>query len=222
MQMKVLVFDTETTGLPIGRNPSIRETKKWPHIVQLSCILFDTDTNEIIRSYDTVVKVPDNIKISEESISLHGISRDISNTRGLPVKDVLKEFNQMLIASDKVIGHNISFDKRVVMVESIRLYISQYFTIDGARKPEYCTMKNSVDICKIEKVGKDGDKYFKYPSLTELHDKLFQKTPKNVHNSMVDILVCLRCYCKLEHNMDIVEAGCSETKELFKTYSIIQ
>ena len=216
------MFDTETTGLPIGRNPSIRETKKWPHIVQLSCILFDTDTNEIIRSYDTVVKVPDNIKISEESISLHGISRDISNTRGLPVKDVLKEFNQMLIASDKVIGHNISFDKRVVMVESIRLYISQYFTIDGARKPEYCTMKNSVDICKIEKVGKDGDKYFKYPSLTELHDKLFQKTPKNVHNSMVDILVCLRCYCKLEHNMDIVEAGCSETKELFKTYSIIQ
>ena len=114
--MKVLVFDTETTGLPIGRNPSIRETKKWPHIVQLSCILFDTDTNEIIRSYDTVVKVPDNIKISEESISLHGISRDISNTQGLPVKDVLKEFNQMLIASDKVIGHNISFDKRVVMV----------------------------------------------------------------------------------------------------------
>ena len=83
-------------------------------------------------------------------------------------------------------------------------------------------MKNSVDICKIEKVGKDGDKYFKYPSLTELHDKLFQKTPKNVHNSMVDILVCLRCYCKLEHNMDIVETGCSETKELFKTYSIIQ
>ena len=222
MQMKVLVFDTETTGLPIGRNPSIRETKKWPHVVQLSCILFDTYTNEIIRSYDTVVKVPDNIKISEESISLHGISRDISNTQGLPVKDVLKEFNKMLIASDKVIGHNISFDKRVVMVESIRLYISQYFTIDGVRKPEYCTMKNSVDICKIEKVGKDGDKYFKYPSLTELHDKLFQKTPKNVHNSMVDILVCLRCYCKLEHNMDIVETGCSETKELFKTYSIIQ
>ena len=143
MQMKVLVFDTETTGLPIGRNPSIRETKKWPHIVQLSCILFDTDTNEIIRSYDTVVKVPDNIKISEESISLHGISRDISNTQGFPVKDVLKEFNKMLIASDKVIGHNISFDKRVVMVESIRLYISQYFTIDGVRKPEYCTMKNN-------------------------------------------------------------------------------
>ena len=29
---KVIVFDTETTGLPIGRNPSIRETTKWPHI----------------------------------------------------------------------------------------------------------------------------------------------------------------------------------------------
>ena len=218
--MKVLVFDTETTGLPIGRNPSIRETKKWPHIIQLSCILFDTESNQIICCYDTIVKVPKNIVISEESISLHGISRNISNKRGSSIKDVLDEFNKMLKSADKVVGHNISFDKRVIMAESIRLYISQYFTIDGVRKPEYCTMKNSVDICRIEAVSKEGEKYFKYPSLTELYNKLFQTSPKNVHNSMVDILLCLRCYCKLESNIDIADVGCPDTKKLFKQYSI--
>ncbi len=33
--MKVLIFDTETTGLPEGKNPSIMDTCKWPHIVQI-------------------------------------------------------------------------------------------------------------------------------------------------------------------------------------------
>ena len=220
--MKVLVFDTETTGLPIGRNPSIRETNKWPHIIQLSSILYDTEKNEVLESYDKIITVPKDITISEESISLHGISRDISNTNGIPMKDALRGFNNMLNKSDMVIGHNISFDKRVVMVESIRLYIPQHFTINGVRKPEYCTMKNSVEICKIEKISKEGDKYFKYPSLTELHSKLFQQTPKNVHNSMVDILLCLRCYCMMENQVDILYYGCRRTKALFKKHKLMK
>jgi len=38
--MKILIFDTETSGLP-ERNASITEIHKWPHILQLSYILFD-------------------------------------------------------------------------------------------------------------------------------------------------------------------------------------
>jgi len=34
--MRVLVFDTETSGLPTEKNPSIYETQKWPYIIQLS------------------------------------------------------------------------------------------------------------------------------------------------------------------------------------------
>ena len=41
--MKVLVFDTETTGLPTERNASISDLKAWPYIVQLSYILYDVD-----------------------------------------------------------------------------------------------------------------------------------------------------------------------------------
>ena len=32
--MKVLVFDTETSGLPTEKNASIYKTNVWPHIVQ--------------------------------------------------------------------------------------------------------------------------------------------------------------------------------------------
>jgi len=214
--MKILVFDTETTGLPEGRNPSIKETKKWPHMVQLSYIVFDTETNSIIECIDEIVKLAPAIKISEESISLHGISRDISNTKGKPIVYILNQFNKHLRDADVVVGHNISFDKRIIMVESIRNYMRQYFTREGVRKPEYCTMKNSVELCKIEAVSRDGEKYFKYPSLSELYKKLFDSTVKNVHNSMIDIILCLRCYCIMKCNVDIQKDGCKNTKKLFE------
>lgn len=214
--MKILVFDTETTGLPEGRNPSIKEIKKWPHMVQLSYIVFDTETNSIIECIDEIVKLAPAIKISEESISLHGISRDISNTKGKPIVYILNQFNKHLRNADVVVGHNISFDKRIIMVESIRNYMRQYFTREGVRKPEYCTMKNSVELCKIEAVSRDGEKYFKYPSLSELYKKLFDSTVKNVHNSMIDIILCLRCYCIMNCNVDIKTHGCENTKKLFE------
>ena len=214
--MKILVFDTETTGLPEGRNPSIKETKKWPHMVQLSYILYDTDKNTIIECVDEIVKLSPDIKISEESITLHGISRDISNTKGRSIVYILNQFNKCLQTADEVVGHNISFDKRIIMVESIRNYMRQYFTRDGVRKQEFCTMKNSVDLCKIEAVSRDGEKYFKYPSLSELYKKLFNDTVKNIHNSMIDIILCLRCYCIMKYSNDIKIRGCQNTKKLFK------
>ena len=213
--MKVLVFDTETTGLPEGRNPSIKETKKWPHMIQLSYILYDTDTNTIIECIEEVVKLASDVSISEESISLHGISRDISNTKGKSIVYILNQFNKCLQKADKVVGHNVSFDKRIIMVESIRNYMRQYFTRDGVRKSEFCTMKNSVDLCKIEAVSHTGEKYWKYPNLSELYKTLFGSTVKNIHNSMIDIILCLRCYCSIEHNVDIKDIGCQNTKRLF-------
>ena len=45
-----------------------------------------------------------------------------------------------------VIVHNILFDKRMIMVESIRNHKRHYFTASGIRKPEFCTMKKGVDL----------------------------------------------------------------------------
>jgi hypothetical protein len=55
--MKVLVFDTETTGLPTERNASISDLKVWPHIVQLSYILYDIDEKKIIKCQDHIIKI---------------------------------------------------------------------------------------------------------------------------------------------------------------------
>ena len=214
--MKIMVFDTETTGLPEGRNPSIRETKKWPHIVQLSYILYNTEERRVMMYNDDIIRIPEDVKISEKSSSLHGITMSMCKRKGISIRNALNNFNITLKEADLVIGHNISFDKRMVMVESIRNNMSQYFTVDGVRKREFCTMKNSVDICKIEKLSPEGEKYYKYPSLTELYTKLFNNVPRNIHNSLVDVIMCLRCYCWLFENYDVMKTKCNLIKTLYK------
>jgi hypothetical protein len=137
---------------------------------------------------------------------LHKITQEINERIGVDRREALKTFNMELQQADIIIGHNISFDKRLIMVECIRNKVQQHFNYRGNKKYEYCTMKNTVDLCKIEKIGKEGDTYFKYPTLSELYFHLFNEVPKNVHNSFMDVLFCLRCYYKITYNMDLFEA----------------
>ena len=60
------------------------------------------------------------------------------------------------------------------------------------------------ELCKIERQFKDGTKYFKYPTLTELHTYLFNKEPSGQHNALNDILICLRCYFYKEYKIDLL------------------
>jgi hypothetical protein len=65
-------------------------------------------------------------------------------------------------------------------------------------------MQESIDLCAIEATNRRG-KYIKFPKLSELHYKLFNYIPENLHNSLNDVLVCLRCYCKLHNKIDILD-----------------
>ena len=204
--MKLLVFDTETTCLPVGKNPALITTHLWPHIVQLSYILYDTEHPTIVDYADVIIKLPKGVYISKESENIHRISNAISQEQGVDIVNELKLFNDILLKSDIVIAHNISFDKNMVMVECIRNKILHNFTVNNNRKQEYCSMKNSVNICKIVVKGRNGD-YFKWPKLIELHKHLFDTVPNGLHNSMVDVLACLRCYGKMELNVDFLEVS---------------
>ena len=80
--MRILIFDTETSGLPQDRNASIISTTRWPYILQLSYILYDSSSNAIIEYNDNIVKIPDEVNIDPNSIKIHKITRDICNLNG--------------------------------------------------------------------------------------------------------------------------------------------
>ena len=195
--MKVLVFDTETTGLPKEKNASIYKTELWPHIIQLSYIVYCSDENNLLTVEDDYIKISDNVNIEEASQTIHQITREKLNKDGITINEALNKFNNWAEKCDLLVGHNVSFDKRMVIVEGIRNKIRMNI------QDTYCTMKQSTEICKIEREFPDGTKYFKYPSLSELYKHLFNKIPKNTHNALIDILICMRCFCKIELNKDI-------------------
>ena len=216
--MKILVFDTETTGLQ-EKGASIYDKSKWPYIIQLSYILYDSSNNSSLIK-NNYIKIADAVAISQESFNIHNISREILHEQGINIVDALKEFNKYLKLCNIVVGHNVSYDKRMIFVECFRHAVAQYFTrYEGNEKipkPEFCTMKNTTHYCKLERLSKTNQVYIKNPKLSELYLILFpnESLPTDLHNSLVDVAMTLRCYLKYVNNIDIVEIN-DTLKELF-------
>jgi DNA polymerase III epsilon subunit-like protein len=205
--MKVLVFDTETSGLP-EKAASIYDKSKWPYIIQLSYILYDMSNNSALIK-NNYIKIDNDVIITPESFNIHHISREILNSQGINIVPALKEFNECLKRCDIVVGHNISFDKRLIFVECLRHNVKQYFTqfINNQKinKPEFCTMKNTTQFCKLERLSKTNQVYNKMPKLSELYVLLFpnEPLPIDLHNSLVDVAMTLRCYVKYVYDCDV-------------------
>lgn len=206
--MKVLCIDTETTGLPKKRNALITDDENWPHAVQISWMILDD--NKIVKTRDFIIKIKGNIP--EESTAIHGITNEIMNDKGVPIEDVLKELCADYKDIQILVAHNLEFDKKIIMVELYRNgFYQEYNNVRYSKIIEVCTMKAGKDLCKIEKKDRFGNMYYKWPQLSELYEKLFNTTPENLHNSLVDMCACLRCFYKMRFGQDIIE-----TNESFK------
>jgi DNA polymerase III epsilon subunit-like protein len=203
--MKLLVFDTETSGLPEEKGQSLYATHKWPYIMQLSYIFYDDSSNQVIELYDSLVKLDNSILLSEDSIAIHNITREMANNSGKPIKIVLSSFINALMSADIIIGHNIQFDMNIIRVECIRNNIKFNFNMNKENKPiiHYCTMKKGKYITNIELTSTNGAKYIKNPKLIELYKHYFNEEVNGLHNALTDVLVCFRCYYKMEHDIDI-------------------
>lgn len=222
--MRTLVFDSETTGLSKTQIISPSTIHLWPHIVQFSYIVFDSELNKIVKIKDSIIKVPDGFTITEENAKIHGITTEISLAKGVDLLPVLKEFFADFDSADHIVGHNVSFDINMIKAELQRLIMNSsdknlqdYLTTINTSTKFYCTMQETIELCAIEMKDKYGRSYKKFPKLVELYQKMFDVTPKNLHNSLNDVIVCLRCFIKLKYEIDIVERS-EEVKQMIKDY----
>ena len=218
-----IVFDTETTGLI----PKVRFEENWdaidvslfPHILQLSFITISDDTQSIIDIYDTLLKLPDDIVIDPFVSKIHGITNELINKRGKCIEVEMEYVMSNILAASLIIGHNIEFDINMLLITLIRLartykdiddvesnkWVQYYNILFGTWRTKYvCTMFSTIKYCNIWKKRTNSESmYLKYPKLSELHTKLFIEEVKGLHNSLIDVFVCLRCYYYLEYNVDL-------------------
>lgn len=221
---KVIVFDTETTGLLQMKKGTLHEldvVDVQPYITQISWIVYDLRNDCVENMANHYVKLPENVEISKEAQEVTGITADLLNEKGVCVVDALCNFIYAYLECDMAVCHNWFFDKSLIMFAIIRnidllkekcgLHIDTVMAIFHPTFQlkhgiySYCTMLEGTHLCDIRKTKKNGEKYknAKYPKLIELYGALFDEEPENMHNAMFDVIACLRCFLKMRIGKEI-------------------
>lgn len=184
-----IIFDTETTGLPRDWNAPIADTDNWPRVIQIAWQLHD-EMGRMVDHKDFLIK-PDGFDIPYDSEQIHGISTALANEYGEDLEVVLKEFNQALSKAKFVVGQNIQFDINVWGCEYYRSNVET--ELINSPILDTCT-ETTAELCKIP--GGRGGK-FKLPTLSELHQNLFEEAFAEAHNATADVEATTRCFFEL-------------------------
>ena len=163
----ILIFDTETTGLPRSWNAPLTDSDNWPRIVSIAWQLHTPDGRLLSRG-NRIVR-PDGFTIPFNAIKVHGITNERAAAEGLPLAEVLADFLEDSRRATYLRGHNVGFDISVVGAELHRLGedVTAFTSVAVLDSKDAGT-----DLCKLP--GGRGGAY-KWPTLSELHDKLFNE-----------------------------------------------
>ena len=184
--MKIIVFDTETTGFPLSE-VSLEEQ---PYIVQFASITLGYDPEksimEEVQRIDQLIKPNCNIPL--EVSKIHGIyDKDVADKPSM--QECIHEIRDVFHKADVAVAHNLEFDQKLLNIELERLGLPKQFL----PKQIFDTMKLSTDMCKIP--NKRGG--HKYPKLEEVYMFLFGKNFSGAHNAIYDVEATVHVLGKL-------------------------
>jgi DNA polymerase III subunit alpha len=184
-----LIFDTETTGLPKSWQAPITDTDNWPRCVQIAWQLHD-DMGKIIEHQDFLIN-PDGYNIPYDAEKIHGISTELAQANGISLAEMLLKFNEVLAKAKFIVGQNLKFDLNILGCEFVRAGIDT--PMNTMPVLDTCT-EITASLLKLS--GGRGGK-FKLPTLTELHQYLFNKPFAEAHNATADVEATARCFFEL-------------------------
>lgn len=171
--MRIVYFDTETTGLSPMMNLF---TGYEGQICQLAYTICDGDE---VKAKNFFFKVN---YVEPSASQVTGLTTEILNilSEGKVFADYAREIHDDFARADYIVAHNVSFDKKFMEAEFARLNM----TFDY--KNCICSMRSTVDYLKLP--GRRPN-MFKLPSLQELgaffgiSDAEVIETAKRLYNS---------------------------------------
>lgn len=185
-----LVFDTETTGLPLKdinrRFYSYKETQRYDNarIVSIAFVIDGEEHYFIVR--------PDGFTIHNSEF--HGITQAMAEEKGVPMSQIAEFLKAKIGNLHTIVGHNLEFDYMVLMSELYR--IAEYDLVRDIKKlGRFCTMRSSTNVCKL--ASKSALSKYKFPKLQELHKHLFESEFEGAHNALNDARATYKCYLAL-------------------------
>lgn len=181
-----LFFDTETTGIPRNFKAPASDFQNWPRLVQIAWLLVE-DQGQVIRTTEYIIK-PAGFSIPREASRIHGITTEMAMQQGADLPAVLAEIAQDLSRATVLVAHNLAFDEKILGAEFLRAGHSNPLE----SKERRCTMQGATNYCRLP--GRQG---YKWPTLQELHQRLFQEPFEGAHGALADVRACARCYFEL-------------------------
>lgn len=167
---RLLVFDTETTGLPKPRRVAL---SKQPRIIEFAAALYDAGTKELLREWSTLINPQQEIEPIITKIT--GITQAQLDAPGVPLyADVAQQIEAFFREANVSIAHNHYFDKSLVEFELWRTVGA-----DAAQAFPW-----PAPVCTVE--------YFKplwgrRPKLTEVYAHFMGEPLAQTHRALDDI-----------------------------------
>lgn len=213
--MKIGTYDTETTGLPI---PGPSEHPDQPHLVEVAAILLGDDGN--VRATVNHIIRPNGWRWDKnsEAFKTHGITFEQAMDEGVPEPDALYDFLHLMSQADMRVGHNESFDAKIMRIAMKRYgdgvdhgdrHWSSYTQAQKdeiadlfATKPKFCTMKTATAACKLppteKMIAKGMGRLFKNPTLAEAYQHYFGRPLEGAHRALSDAQHCAELYFAIQ------------------------
>lgn len=196
MIQTIVVFDTETTGLPprpsrFKRYPDPRtEYERYANarVVELAYIvyMYNTETKEYTRVQSNACLVSPNGEFVIMNESIHGITQNMANRYGKPIKEVLIDFRTAVSKSDVLVAHNIEFDMNIIQAEFYRAGLDP---MEVLTVPKTCTLHRAMCVLNLTR----------YPKLNDLYNRLYPLHSNWIqsHRALDDTEKCALSYFAL-------------------------
>lgn len=179
----ITVFDCETTGLLRAGMPA----EEQPHLLQLSCALYDGQKRR--RGRLTTIMRPDGWSIEPQAELVHGIAERTAHRAGIPPVPALAVLRFFAENSTKIVAHNFEYDWSIIDAALKRAGSAGEWWRD-ARQKRFCTQEVSTPILNLP--GEFGQKF---PSLEEAHRFFFPESPyESRHDAEEDADATARVY----------------------------
>lgn len=181
----IIIYDTETHGLPKNYNISPEHFDHWPRLLEIAWEVwdrFDDGSATIIKKRSELIQLND-WEITD-SFALKRFSTKTNNLFGKPINEVLNEFIEDRLRCTYEVGHNLSYDRKIVRAEMFRSGLKQEFT---TKKLD--TMHSSRSFYNLYKN--------KPPKLEELYEILFKTKFEDSHTAAADVSATSRCLFEL-------------------------
>ncbi len=185
--MLFLLFDTSSNGKPADYKASVRDTANWPRMTHLAWNLMN-DKGQIIKSANDLIK-PKGYELNEGMAERHRLTKSAITKEGKDLKVCVEAFMQIVPEADMVFAHNLALNQGIVGAESDRSGVIDRLSSADA----YCLMQETTYYCALP--GRRGK--YKWPSLPELHQRIFGKSYQNAGHAEADLNALGRCFIVL-------------------------